>query len=228
MQTINIDGQEIKYYKKEEISKANIGNKVFYLETYKIAESICKKLNIQCPDIHFEQVIRCKDEFGRMSVEGAMLFTPMDVPSLHENLIIMSLEKYNYVQFLGTLAHELRHIWQNTYHPNMNQKPAKGFGESLTHPAEIDADGFAIWYLSEAPNMYLQKAAGIMCPEEKKHYPKAYTARVEKAKEIKAYFDEQRKKRMLEKNSPSKPKKLSFLEKLIHIITKKGGSNYGK
>lgn len=100
----------------------------------------------------------------------------------------------------------------------MNENHAKGFGESLMHPAEIDADGYAIWYISEAPEMYIDKAAGIMCPEEKKHHPKEYMYRIEKAKEIKAYFDEQRNKMAAESDASKKQKSASILDKIRNIF----------
>ena len=219
MQKLLIEGNEIIYFKRDELFDADLGaDKDLYEETYKIADFMCNQLKIKCPDIGFSDEIRSCDDLGRISVEGAMMYTPKDVPSLQNNLILMSLEDFDIIQFTGTLAHEMRHIWQDTYHPEMNESHAKGFGESLMHPAEIDADGYAIWYISEAPNMYIDKAAGIMCPEEKKHHPKAYMYRIEKAKEIKAYFDEQREKMIAEMNASKKQKKASFLDTLKHLF----------
>ena len=192
--------------------------KDLYEETYKIAEFMSNQLKIKCPSIGFSDTIRARDDMGRISVEGAMMYTPKDVPTLTETLILMSLEDFNIMQFSGTLAHEMRHIWQDTYHPEMNENHARGFGESLMHPAEIDADGYAIWYISEAPNMYIDKAAGIMCPEEKKHYPKPYLYRIEKAKEIKAFFDEERQKTAAEHEAPQEQKKASVFDKLRNIF----------
>ena len=193
MSTVIIEGKEVFYFKRNELSEADLGElNDIYEETYTIAEFISNQLKVKCPDIGLSEIIQAKDDFGRISVEGAMLFTPRDIPSLKNNLIMMSLENFNMMQHKGTLAHEMRHIWQYTYHPEMNEKYAKGFGESLNHSAEIDADGYAIWYLSEFQNMYFEKAAGIICPKEKKYFPKAYMYRIEKAKEIKAYFDKQK------------------------------------
>lgn len=219
MQTQNIDGNVITYFTKEEMAHADLGDdRKLYEETYKLADFMSDQLEIPCPDIGFSEEIRVRDDMGRISVEGAMMYTPKDIPSLENNLILMSLKDLDIIQFTGTLAHEMRHIWQNKYHPQMNEKHAKGFGESLMHPAEIDADGYAIWYISEAPDMYIEKAAGIMCPKEKKHYPKAYMYRIEKAKEIKAYFDEQRDKMNAEMNDSKRQKKASFLDTLKNLF----------
>lgn len=198
MQKVIIEGNAVTYYKKEELSGAELGDlQQLYTETYQMAEFMSQQLKIRCPDIGFSYTIRARDDDGRISIEGAMMYTPKDIPSLQENLILMSLEDFNLLQFAGTLAHEMRHIWQDTYQPEMNKKHAKGFSESLMHPAEIDADGYAIWYLSKTPDMNINKAAGIMCPEEKKHHPKEYQYRIEKANEISAFFDEEKKKRWL-------------------------------
>lgn len=220
MKTTIIDGNTITYFTKEELPQAALSDfeKQLYDETYKIAEFMCNQLKITTPNIAFSEQILTPCDDGRISVEGAKMYTQQDVPSLENDLILMSLEDFDTTQFIGTLAHELRHIWQDKYHSELNEKPAKGFEESLMHPAEIDADGYSIWYLSETPGMCIEIAAGIMCPEEKKHYSTAYMYRIEKAKEIKAYFDAQRENLTAEKNVPTKQKKTSFLDTLKHLF----------
>lgn len=219
MQSVIIEGHTVNYFKKEELAGADLGDLgPLYEETYKLAENMSRQLKVDCPDIGLSEQIRSYDDMGRLSVEGAMMYTPKDVPALKNNLIMMSLEDFNNLQYTGTLAHEMRHIWQDKYHPEMNENHAKGFGESLMHPAEIDADGYAIWYISEAPEMYIDKAAGIMCPEEKKHHPKEYMYRIEKAKEIKAYFVEQRNKMAAESDASKKQKSASILDKIRNIF----------
>lgn len=220
MQKLLIEGNEIIYFKRDELLDADLGaDKDLYEETYRLAELMSKQLKIKCPNIGLINEIRRRDDMGRLSVEGAVMYTPKDVPALKNNLIMMSLEDFDNLQYIGTLAHEMRHIWQDKYHPEMNKNHAKGFGESLTHPAEIDADGYAIWYISEAPEMYIDKAAGIMCPEEKKHHPKEYMYRIEKAKEIQAFFEEQRKKMAAEIEASKKQKSASILDKIKNIFT---------
>lgn len=220
MEKVRIDGNVITYFQKDELAQAALSDveRQLYEETYMIAEYMCNQLEIQCPYIGFSEHILTLDEMGRISVNGAKMYTPKDVPSLKNNLILMSLEDFDYIQFTGTLAHEIRHIWQDKYHPEMNEIRARGFGESLMHPAEIDSDGYAIWYISETPGMYIDKAASIICPEEKNSHPKAYMYRVEKAKEIKAFFDEKKEKRIVDINTSTKQKKASFLETLKHLF----------
>lgn len=220
MQTVIIEGNKINYLKKNELANADLGDqRQLYEETYKIAEFISNQLKIKCPDIGFSSKIRVMNQTtGRLSVQGAEMYTPDDISTLKSNLIIMSTEDFKPMQFIGTLAHEMRHIWQHEYAPEMNQKHAVGFMESLMHPAEIDADGFAIWYISNTQNMYIDKAAGIICPEEKKHHPKEYMYRIEKAKEIKAYFDEQREKTEAEMATSKKNNKESILDKIKSIF----------
>ena len=216
-QTIN--GHDIFYFTKDElaqVSREDAGCGNLYKYTFKVAESISNQLKIQFPDIGFKEQIVFPDDTGGVNVLGAWLYSHVDVPSLKNNLIIMSLEDFEEKQFTGTLAHEMRHIWQYTYHPEMNAKPAKGFEESLIHPAEIDADGYAIWYISENPDMSIEKAAGIMCPAEKENHPKEYMCRIEKAKEIKEYYDEQSAR----KNAGREQKGKSFLNSIMHFFKK--------
>ena len=109
----------------------------------------------------------------------------------------------------------MRHIWQHEYAPDMNENHAAGFGDALIHEAEIDADGYAIWYLSYSPNMNIEEAASIMCPVEKTNYPEAFRLRIEKAIEInQQHIDSKKPERKLH----------SFLT-FIKNIFKFGGKN---
>lgn len=211
MPSIIIEGNTISYSTKEEVVTSDQSDaNHFYKTTYAIADTISTLLQIQCPDIGFVNTIYTKDDMGMVSVMGAKMFTPADIPSLENNLIIMSRKFCDWITFSGILAHEMRHIWQHTYHPEMINKPAKGFGESLMNPAEIDADGYAIRYISERYNMYIEKAASIMCPEEKKHYPKAFMYRIEKAKEFTTNFEAP--------HITATPKRTSFWKKIKQLF----------
>lgn len=203
MQKVNINGNEITYYKKNELSDAD---QSFYEEIYCLCDIMSTQLNVACPDIALSNQMRAIDKNGQVTVEGARTYKPQEVPELENTLILMSLEDYKPLQFIGTLAHEMRHIWQYKYLPEINKKPATGFEESLIHPAEIDADGYAIWYLSYADNIHIERAATIMCPEEKKYYPKEYMYRIEKAKEIQTSFYEKTKDKSCEfENKKKRP-----------------------
>lgn len=225
MQTVIIEGNEVIYFTKEELLiEENIDNKELHEETYKIADFISRQLKIECPYIGLSGQIRSRDNMGRLSVNGGVTYTPEDVPELDNNLIMMSYEEFIPIQFAGTLAHEMRHIWQAKYHPEINKKHARGFEESLTHPAEIDADGYAIWYISDTPDMDIEKAAEIMCPEEKRYHKNEYQMRIEKAYEIKAYFDELRKKMVAEMEASKKQHKATILDKVINFFKNNGGN----
>lgn len=226
MQTQNIEGNVINFFTKEDLDHDDLGDeRPLYEATYNLAEFMSHQLEIKCPDIGFLDGLRSHDDMGRISVDLGRMFTPKDVPSLKNNLILMSRENIDLILFTGTLAHEMRHIWQNKYHPKMNENPAKGFVEALKHPAEIDADGYAIWYISDEANMSIDEAnmsideaAGIMCPEEKEHHPKEYMYRIEKAKELKAYFDEKRNKMVAGIEASKKQKSASILDKIKNIF----------
>ena len=96
------------------------------------------------------------------------------------------------------IAHELRHLWQDRYKPELRVTRAVGYLDSLYDEAEIDADGYAIAHLSRMPGMYPDKAGGIICKYEKRHNKKAYAKRIERSKEIPtemdAFWEDQRKK----------------------------------
>lgn len=207
MQKVNINGNEITYYKKDELANADLECKrSLYEETYRLCDIMSTQLNVDCPDIALSEQMRFIDQNGQLSVEGARTYKPEEVPGLENTLILMSLEDFDALLYTGTLAHEMRHIWQNKYLPEINKNPAMGFDESLMHPAEIDADGYAIWYLSYAANIHIERAATIMCPEEKKYYPKEYMYRIEKAKEIQTSFYEKTKDKSCEfENKKKRP-----------------------
>lgn len=218
MQTAIINGQEIVYYTQEELSEVDLDDRKLYEKTYEIANSISNQLKIDCPyiGIVFAPIIR------NQTVLDAVTYTPNEcvMPPLKNSLTIISIlpNAFDETRLCGTLAHELRHIWQYTYSPAINTNHAIGFGDSLMHPAEIDADGYAIWYLSEFQNMYFEKAAGIICHKEKKYFPKAYMHRIEKAKEIKAYFDEQKEKSESKILLSIKPDKESIFYRIKNFL----------
>ena len=219
MQEITIDKNHVIYYRREELNEIKEEDyRQLYKTAYNLAASMSEQLNVKCPDIGFSKRIITPDTNGRTTIQGAVTFSPRQLKELKNNLIIMALDFANDVQFEGTLAHEMRHIWQEESKPEITENSATGFEESLMHPAEIDADSYAIWYISEKYHMYLEKAAGIICPTEKKHYAKAYMNRVEKAKELKKYYDEKREKMIAEKIASHKQNKASFLNKIKKFI----------
>lgn len=203
MHTVNINGNEIYYSKKEDPHNARED----YKNVFTVTEFMCKQLKIPCPDIAIVYKLNCID-YKANEYLGAYLYTTQDIPALKNNLILFNVSSpgENDFRLTGTFAHEMRHIWQYKYHPTMNTSHANGFMESLTHPGEIDADGYAIYYLAKATGISMNDAADIMCPEERKNYPEAYTKRLEKAKEIACL--------LATDSCHSERKKMSFFEKI--------------
>lgn len=186
MNKVIIEGNIIEYFTKSQIYQNNIPFKELFLIAYQTADHISGQLNIPCPDIGYVPKIHCHNiEAGTISEQFGKTYTTDDIPELSNNFIIISFQMINYERLVGVLAHEMRHIWQHIYNPTINHYPAQGFMEALTHPAEIDADGYAIYYMSQKLNITLNNAAEIICPEECQHYPDDYIIRIKKATEIK-------------------------------------------
>ena len=91
----------------------------------------------------------------------------------------------------------------------------------MSNPAEIDADGFGIWFLSVNLDMSYEKAGSILCPTEKECNPKAYTYRIKKAKEFQTIYAPQNQSKAETKNTNLKEfNNLSVLD-IIKIFFKK-------
>ena len=182
---ITVDGNTIKYHSYNDFKRGRIKDPLTN-EVYAATEYICSLLNVKCPYLKVIDMpmISHNTATGQDSMMGAITYKTTDCKDLDNNLIVISIANLNNELFNGILAHEIRHIWQAKYKPELIQKDAADFGESLMHPAEIDADGFAIWFMSTMPNMNLKKAASLLCPEEKRRYPKAFFYREEAAKKI--------------------------------------------
>lgn len=186
MRKINIpNAGMVEYMTKEDvITDVFAPDREAYLQIFHKMETISKMLNVTCPDLSIATSIRrCNEYTGELSDMCAIVFTPDDSSELTNNVLQLSLEHMNPLELDGILAHEIRHIWQNKYKPELNKVHAQGYTDSLNHPAEIDADGFAICLLLllEIP---LEQAGETVCPDEKKRDPAAYMLRINKAKEI--------------------------------------------
>ena len=184
MNTVIIDNKTIEYMSRDDIYNLPDSERQDYDELYTYAELIAKELDIPCPDINILKRLVFPDENGGINEVGGKLYTPEEVPNLDNNLILLSDNVPSDGVFYGTLAHEMRHIWQNKYPDIYPAKHANGFYESLDDPKEIDADGYAIAFLCRFPNISLELAAEIMCSEEKRNFPEAYEKRIFRANEI--------------------------------------------
>lgn len=193
MREVNIPNSGILYYmtKEDVIEDTSDPNRDAYLQIFSKMETISKILGVTCPYLATSNTIRQRNEYtGQLSDMCAMLFTPDDAPELINNVILISLEHTKPLELSGTIAHEIRHIWQYKYKPELNAVRAQGYTDSLNHPAEIDADGFAICLLA-LNGIPLEQAGEAVCPEEKKRDHAAYMLRINKAKEIMAEIESQ-------------------------------------
>lgn len=198
----------VEYMTKEDVvNDISDPDREAFLQIFSRMENISKMLNVTCPDLSIAQSIRQRNEYtGQLSDMCAMLFTPADAPQLTNNLIQLSLEHFEHLELSGIIAHEIRHIWQYEYKPELNAVRAQGYTDSLNHPAEIDADGFAICLLA-LNGIPLEQAGEVVCPEEKKRDPAAYQLRINKAKEIMAEIESQ--------DSNSRNSIFSFFKQII-------------
>lgn len=185
MRKTNINGSTIYYLKKGD--PVDLEPKEDYKTIFDYMESICKFLKIKCPDLALAGCLINKYDNSLM---GGETYNPKEFPQLDNNLIILAMDNLTDEQIVGFLLHELRHVWQHVYYPDLDHEHAHGFIESLNHPAEIDADAFAIWFLSNLPSVNtIEHAAEIICPTEKASYPKAYKARITNAYQLRANFN---------------------------------------
>ena len=150
-------------------------------QAYGYASEIASLLHIACPDI----VIKNKIDFWHgpfIESQLGRLITPTDDPALRRPLIVLSKKYINEPYLLeGTIAHELRHLWQYQDTPEISLNHAVGLIESLMNKNEIDADAFSIWYLNRKYSLSLEKAASIMCPAEHAKFPVVFYKRIENA-----------------------------------------------
>lgn len=161
----------------------NKNKKRFYRDLFSHLKQLSTALQVPCPYLGLAKHLHYHQPDGSISIQDARCYTPKDIPTLQNNLILISEDTFNEEKIIGILAHEMRHIWQENY-GLYNQQQALGFLDTLTNPAEIDADGFGILYLSHQCQLSLDEAASILCPVEKKEYPDAYSIRLEFAKHL--------------------------------------------
>lgn len=184
-------GSTITYSTKKEVLKdLENPDRALLLKLYEIGEHISALLQVRCPDIAItNKITEFNEHNGSVSVMLGKHYNPTDIPELENDLILVALPDWQVNErVVGVLAHEIRHIYQDQFEPNIKETLAQGYSESLYNTAEIDADGFGIWYLTRFANMHIDIAASKLCPKEKKYDIKAYQKRIEAAKEITAEF----------------------------------------
>ena len=154
-------------------------------EVFKVVGSVCSRLHVPYPDITFTDTIACISIYdGSLTEKSAMTYLKKDHPELENDVIQIALKHLEPLYISGVIAHEIRHLYQNIYDPDINAEYAQSYTDSLRHPAEIDADAFAIWYLAGGAHISYEAAADIICPVEKEHDPEFFHKRIEAATKI--------------------------------------------
>lgn len=144
-----------------------------------LSESLC----VDIPEIILHDGSIMRDINDPNTALYSVMFRPGE-KGLHEEFLthyqmIISSDKTLSNQFmLGIIAHEVRHIWQYTHCPQKYETHAYYAEDSLFHPAEIDADGFAIFIVATTFRIPLFKAADIVSGDVKIINKKAYQNRL--------------------------------------------------
>ena len=222
MSEIMIPNQGKLFYKTRDEAANDMADPdhEIYMDLFQLAEHISLILQIPCPAFSLQGTMLLPNPVdGTLSKEAAYTYHPEDIPTLKTPIVALSMELFDQIYTTGVIAHELRHIWQKKYYPDIAKTYARGYLDSLMDPAEIDADGFGIWYLSTCPGMDLEKAAAILCPNEKTHHHKAYLLRMEEAKKFQAFYEsQQQKKTDTEPATPKRPEKVSVFYKFTELF----------
>lgn len=187
-------------------------NDTAFITLYEWARPICKALEIECPIITWTASITQQNDITGVQTNNAgMSFHKEDIPDIPDSLIIISFESRDFYLLNATLAHELRHVWQHKQ-PNYKKRiHAQGIRESAKDPEEIDADAFAIWFISTSDKYNIESAAEFFCSNEKMLYPEYFEERINRAHEIKKNIENKYS------NDNSKQKKRFFNSLLAKI-----------
>lgn len=183
MKEIQVNGASAVLYAETKNTAESCGD-IRYPELFEMSDPICTALNIPCPDIAiYEGLIPVvnPDDFS-ITYSSGYTYHKDEHPELSNTLMMIALRaQEDPVYITGVLAHELRHIFQRQYLPELGRNGhAKGGIESLYHPEEIDADAYAIAYLVWH-RIGIERAGKIVCQFETEYYPEAFRQRMEKA-----------------------------------------------
>ncbi len=224
---VTVEGNTIPFFTYEEYKRGEIEHPDIN-DTYKVIEFICSQLNINPPYLQIVDSLTSKNpNNGAVTKVGGITYYP-EQTNLDNCLILLSRRVATPKLFTGVIAHELRHIWQHKNSPMLISNNPIDYLSSLFDPAEIDADAFAIWYLSEVPNMNVHKAGSILCPNEELISPKTYNKRIEKAMEISKEMNLRRKE--IAERSQKNQKQPNLILQMIHTLktlVKPTGSEQG-
>lgn len=166
---------------KEEVKKGGTNNQRYICEH---AEKLSAILGVTCPDFLFLKAILHEDTETEMA---AFTYHKQDYAELSNSVILFSESLFSEKYSAGVIAHEMYHILQRDNGLFMAEY-AKGYYESLYNTAEIEADAFAICYMSALFTLDFKEAASILCPYEEKYNSGAFYKRIKKAKKFSGNF----------------------------------------
>lgn len=173
--------EKLKATTKEEVKKGGTNNQRYICEH---ADTLSAILGVTCPDFIF-----CKKiiQSGSDTEMSAFTYHKEDYPDLDNSVLLFAESLFEPTYTAGVIAHEMFHIFQKN-EGFLTDEYAKGYFESLDNTAEIEADAFAICYISVLFKLDYKEAASILCPYEKKYNSGAFFKRVKKAKKISKKF----------------------------------------
>lgn len=162
-----------------------------YKFVYNVADFLCQQLEIKIPDIAFLTHIRGTIPLPPFEVvkKDSLLYYMDSHPELDNSLILLSLEKQNCYSLTATISREIRHLWQCQNAPELMPSPAITLEQALNYPAEIDADAFAIWNVSQTPGIHTLEAAATIVCQHIKVGSKAYKKRLNLARQMKQQYN---------------------------------------
>lgn len=169
--TVKIQEKEIRFLRKE-----NSEENEKYRVTYDYAETICDILHMDVPNIAIDPELDI-DKFG-------FTYHKKDWKLLEKSLIVMRWNESEFF-YIGMLAHELRHVWQGMYARKIMGERcdyASTVEEAASNPAEIDADGFAVYYLHKMTGKSMDECAEIFLADSVAAI--SYARRLDRAEEI--------------------------------------------
>ena len=177
----NIFPHEIHYYTPQEVLKLESS-------IFRCVINICTFLTIDIPNIAIGTIVPGVDpDTGELFERMATTWTPDEIPALENPLVYIGVaypngDPLNDMMLIANIAHELRHIWQKKVHPKRYAKTAKGYRDTLFNEAEIDADAFAIMYLSGGKGM--ESVGSVICDNYYTENSDAFELRMKRAEEI--------------------------------------------
>lgn len=166
---------------QDHINIQDEGTRDIYAMMFAIIIQLANRLNLDCPYLGIANELTRPDHIRLDAFSRATSDSNLD-----RDLLLVSEDVCDNSYYLvGVLAHEMRHLWQNKYRPDEYHDNAFG-AKVLYNPAEIDADGFAMFFLTQITKISLDQAGAIMCASEKLYDDNAYRKRLQQAADIAA------------------------------------------